>query len=154
MGGNPVESVIGAVVLLVAVGFLAFAYTNTDIGTVHGYTLYARFDRIDGLSVGSDVRMSGIKIGTVTDQRLDPETFEAVVTLSIDSDIRLPDDTAAKVASEGLLGGNYISIEPGGSEDLLEPGSEVQYTQGSIDLMGLVSRALFSTGATASEEQK
>ena len=154
MGGNPVESVIGAVVLLVAGGFLAFAYSNTDIGAIKGYPLYARFDRIDGLTIGADVRMSGIKIGTVTGERLDPQTYDAVVTLSVASSIQLPDDTATKIASEGLLGGNYLSVQPGGSEDMLAPGDEIQYTQGSIDLMSLIGQALFNSGAKTSKAAK
>ncbi|MFQ5533339.1 MAG: outer membrane lipid asymmetry maintenance protein MlaD [Sphingomonadales bacterium] len=152
MGGNPVETIIGAIVLSVAVGFLSFAYTRTDIGSVNGYHLVAKFDRIDGLAIGSDVRMSGIKIGTIVDQELDNDTFEAVVKLSIDSAIRLPDDTAAKVTSEGLLGGYYMSIEPGGSEDLLESGDEIEFTQGSVDLMGLVGQAIFSATDSPSKE--
>lgn len=144
MGGNPVESLIGAIVIAVAVGFLAFAYNQTGMGSIAGYTLLAKFDRIDGLTIGSDVRMSGIKIGTVIGQNLDAETFEAVVNLTVDKSIRLPDDTAAKITSEGLLGGYYMSIEPGGGEDMLEDGDEIQFTQGSVDLMGLVGQAIFS----------
>lgn len=152
MGGNPVESLIGAIVIAVAVGFLAFAYNQTGMGSVNGYTLLAKFDRIDGLTVGSDVRMSGIKIGTVTSQNLDTETFEAVVNLTVDKSIHLPDDTAAKITSEGLLGGYYLSIEAGGGEDMLEDGDEIQFTQGSVDLMGLVGQAIFSaTGSSDSD---
>ena len=149
MGGNLVESLIGAIVLVVAAGFLTFAYRTTDIGTVGGYSLIAKFDRIDGLSVGSDVRMSGIKIGSVIDQKLDPDTFEAVVQLSINNAIVLPEDTSAKITSEGLLGGYYMSIEPGGSIDMLESGDQIQYTQGSVDLMGLVGKAMFSAAGSA-----
>lgn len=154
MGGNLVEALIGAIVLAVAGGFLAFAYSRTDIGSIDGYELVARFDRINGLSVGSDVRMSGIKIGTVISEELDKETFEAVVGISIDSSIQLPDDTAIKVASEGLLGGYYMSIEPGGSPDYLESGDEIEFTQGSIDLMSLVGQAIFSAGGSSSEDSE
>ena len=94
--------------------------------------------------------MSGIKIGTVVRQSLDPDTYQAVVTLDIASDVKLPDDSSAKITSEGLLGGSYISVTPGGSEDMLAGGGEIMFTQGSVDLMSLIGQAVFS--ATGSEE--
>ncbi|WP_298720823.1 outer membrane lipid asymmetry maintenance protein MlaD [uncultured Ferrovibrio sp.] len=150
MNGNLVETLIGAVVLAVALFFLGFAYTKTGFGNagLSGYELHARFNRADGLVVGGDVRLSGIKIGTITRQTLDPKTYTAVVTFSVDSRYELPEDTAVKVASEGLLGGNYLSIEPGGSDVMLKAGQEVKYTQGSVNLMDLIGQAIFSaTGA-------
>ena len=150
MNGNLVETLIGAVVLLVAGFFLAFAYTTGGVGSgrMNGYELQARFNRADGLVTGGDVRLSGIKIGTVTKQALDPKTFDAIVTFSVDSRYQLPDDSAVKIASEGLLGGNFISVEPGGSNTVLKPGSEIKFTQGSVNLMDLIGQAIFSaTGA-------
>lgn len=146
MNGNLVETLIGAVVLAVALFFLAFAYTTTGFGggVSTGYELQARFGRADGLVVGGDVRMSGIKIGTITQQTLDPKTYAAIITFSVDSRYQLPEDTAVKVASEGLLGGNYLSVEPGGSEVMLKPGDEVKFTQGSVNLMDLIGQAIFS----------
>lgn len=145
MSGNVVETLVGALVLAVAGAFLAFAYTSTDIGRIDGYRLSARFDRADGLTVGSDVRLSGIKVGTVTGQKLDPETYQAIVEISVRSDIVLPDDTGARIASESLLGGSYLSLEPGGSPDMLASGDEIEHTQGSVDLMGLIGQAIFSS---------
>lgn len=150
MNGNLVETLIGALVLLVAGFFLAFAYSSGGVGSsrVSGYELQARFNRADGLVVGGDVRLSGIKIGTVTKQALDPKTFDAIVTFTVDSRYQLPEDSAVKIASEGLLGGNFISVEPGGSNAALKPGSEIKYTQGSVNLMDLIGQAIFSaTGA-------
>lgn len=150
MNGNLVETLIGALVLLVAGFFLAFAYTTGGVGSsrVTGYELNARFNRADGLVVGGDVRLSGIKIGTVTKQALDPKTFDAIVTFTVDSRYQLPEDSAVKIASEGLLGGNFISVEPGGSNATLKPGAEIKYTQGSVNLMDLIGQAIFSaTGA-------
>jgi phospholipid/cholesterol/gamma-HCH transport system substrate-binding protein len=157
MSGNLVETLIGAVVLLVAGFFLAFAYTTGGVGSgrVGGYELQARFNRADGLVNGGDVRLSGIKIGTITKQALDPKTFDAIVTFSVDSRYQLPDDSAVKIASEGLLGGNFISVEPGGSEAMLKPGSEVKFTQGSVNLMDLIGQAIFSaTGAGGNGKEK
>lgn len=147
MSENIVETLIGAAVLAVAGFFFYFAYTTAELGrTSGGYDVYAKFNRVDGLTVGSDVRMSGIKIGTVTSQSLDTDTFEAVVHMTIARDIELPDDSSAKITSESLLGGNYMSIEAGGGIDLIEPGGEIPYTQGSVDLMGLIGQAVFSAG--------
>lgn len=150
MSGNLVETLIGAVVLLIAGFFLAFAYSTGGVGSgrVSGYELQARFNRADGLVIGGDVRLSGIKIGTISAQKLDPKTYDAVITFTVDSRYQLPEDTALKIASEGLLGGNYLSVEPGGSDKMLKPGSFVQFTQGSVNLMDLIGQAIFSaTGA-------
>lgn len=145
MSNNLVEALIGAVVLVVAAGFFWFTYERTDFGTVQGYHLTARFDRIDGLKVGDDVRLAGIKVGTVVDQEIDMRTYQAVVTLSIDRSVELPTDSSATVASEGLLGGNYLSLEPGGMDEILVDGDEVEHTQGSLDLYSLIRQAVFSS---------
>ncbi len=148
MQGNLVETLIGAVVLAVAAFFLAFAYSTAGVGGgVSGYELKARFNRADGLVTGSDVRMSGIKVGTVTAQALDPKSYDAVITFTIDGRYQLPDDSAAKIASESLLGGNYLSIEPGGSDVMLKPGQNIKFTQGSVSLMDLIGQAIFSATA-------
>lgn len=143
MGRSLVETLIGAVVLAVAAVFLFFAYETAGMKRVDGYPIIGKFDRIDGLLEGSDVRMSGIKVGTVTRQVLDPDTYLAVVTVSIRSDVRLPRDTSAMITSDGLLGDKYLSLTPGGDDTMLKPGEEIQHTQGSIDLMSLVGRFIF-----------
>lgn len=148
LGNNIVETIIGAVVLAFATIFLIFAYRTADLGTDgNGLHLTARFDQVDGLQVGSDVRMSGIKVGTVVRQELDTETFQAIVEISIEDSIALPDDTAAKIASESLLGGSFLDLEPGGSEDLLEEGGEITFTQSSVSLMDLIGQAIFSSNS-------
>lgn len=156
MNGNLVETLIGAVVLAVAGFFLAFAYTTAGLGGgVSGYELEARFSRADGLVIGGDVRLSGIKIGSITAQKLDPKTYDAVIVFNVDNRYQLPEDTAIKIASEGLLGGNYLSVEPGGSDTMLKPGAAVQYTQGSVNLMDLIGQAIFSaTGAGGDDKDK
>ena len=143
MSGNLVESLIGAVVLVVAGWFLSFAYERTEKTNIGGYELIAKFDRVDGLNIGSDVRLSGIKVGSVTSQELDPETYEAIVHLTISDDVLLPTDTAAVITSEGLLGGNYLSMLPGGMEDMLEDGDELEETQDAIDLVGMINRFMY-----------
>lgn len=146
MGNNIVETIIGAVVLAFAAIFLIFAYRTADLGGgENGLNLTARFEQVDGLQIGSDVRMSGIKVGTVTSQSLDPRTYEAVIGISISKEIELPEDTAAKIASESLLGGSYLALAPGGAETMLANGSEITYTQSSVSLMDLIGQAIFST---------
>lgn len=151
MSENIVETLIGAVVLAVAGLFLYVAYTRTDVGSVGGYQLVAKFDRIDGITVGSDVRISGIKVGAVTRQFLDTDTYEATLRVAIDSDIELPDDSSAKISSEGILGGSFVALDPGGSPDMLAAGDEIQFTQGTVDLMGLIGQVIH--GSVSDDEE-
>ena len=153
MKDNLVETLVGLGVIVVAAIFVFYGYSVTDSSGDDGYVVSAEFDRVDGLTIGSDVRMSGIKIGTVTALSLDEQSYAANVSMIIGSDIDLPDDTSAKITSEGLLGGNYISLSAGGSEDMLSGGDEILYTQGSVDLIGLVSQALFSAGDQESDTE-
>ncbi len=144
MDNSFVETLVGGIVIAIAAAFLAYGYSVSDVGRVSGIEVTAEFDRVDGLATGSDVRMSGIKIGTVTAQSLNTNNYYAVVTLNLTDEVQLPTDSSAKITSEGLLGGNYVSITPGGSEEMLTNGDEIQFTQGSIDLIGLVGQAVFS----------
>ncbi len=145
MRRNLIETILGGVVLVVAGLFLAFAYKSTGIHAVSGYELFAKFDRIDGLKDGGDVRMSGIKVGTVIGQSLDPKTYLAVVRLSVDPSIRLPLDSAAEIVSDGLLGGKYMSLVPGAEEKMIEPGGEIKFTQSPLNLESLISQFMFSS---------
>ena len=148
MKTNSVETAVGAVVILIAAAFFTFAYTTSGIGKGGGgYSLIAEFDNADGIGVGSDVRMSGVKIGTVTSQRLDTTTYQAVLDLSIDPDLKLPDDSSAKVTSEGLLGSKFVALEPGGSAETLKDGDRIAYTQGAIDIWSLVSQFMFDSNS-------
>ncbi len=146
MKENLVETLVGAIVLAIATAFLVYGYSVTEGDSDDYYQIMAAFDRVDGLTVGSDVRLSGVKVGTVMSLALDPNNFSANVTMLVDSALSLPDDTSAKITSEGLLGGTYISLVPGGSEFTLENGGEILFTQGSVDLISLISQAMFSAG--------
>ena len=145
MQRNIIETVMGGVVLIVAVFFVGFAFTSAGVSPVTGYEVSARFENASGLSPGTDVRMSGVKIGTVTRQSLDPETFSAVVTMTIQGDLELPLDTSARIIPDGLLGGNFVELEPGGEIDNIEPGGSIEYTQGAINIIDLATRLFFST---------
>jgi phospholipid/cholesterol/gamma-HCH transport system substrate-binding protein len=145
MKQNLMETAVGALVIAIALGFFIFMYSTTGVGKGSGgYHLTAKFKNVEGINVGSDVRMSGIKIGSVTSQTLDNKSYDAVLTFAIDPAIKLPDDSTAKITSEGLLGGKFIALEPGGSETLLSDGGTITYTQGALDLWALVSDYMFS----------
>lgn len=144
MKRNIVETLIGAIVLVVAIGFFSYAYSRADVGTVTGYTVNADFTGVGSLTTGADVRISGIKVGSVVRQELDPVTFMAKVTLSIDDAIELPTDTTAAVGIEGLLGGAFVALEPGGEEELLADGGQIIFTQAAPDIIGLVTQLVFS----------
>lgn len=154
MRGSLVETLMGAVVLVVALTFLVFGYSRADVGRVSGYELVAKFDRIDGLTIGTEVLVSGIKVGTVIDQRIDPETYLAVVRISIDRSIVLPDDSSAEIGSTGLLGDKYLVLVPGGSDNMLGEGDEITFTQGSIDIINLVGQAIFSQASGDEKSEK
>jgi phospholipid/cholesterol/gamma-HCH transport system substrate-binding protein len=145
---NLAEVAAGAVVLAVAAAFLAYAVLHSGrAGPVFGgeaQTLRARFDRIDGVAPGTDVRIAGVRIGSVVDARIDPQTFLAVLTLRIDASLRLPDDTSAEITTEGLLGGRYVALVPGGSERTLRDGEEITITQSAVNLESLLGRFIFS----------
>ena len=116
---NLTELFTGAVVLVVAVGFLGYAVANTGRTNITGYTLRAKFDRIDGLAIGSDVRLAGVKVGSVTQAGIDPKTYQATVTFSVQGHLRLPKDSSAEITSDGLLGGKFLSVVPGGDDKML-----------------------------------
>ena len=143
---------MGAVVLAVAGFFLVFAYSRGNVAPVEGYTVTAKFSAIDGLSIGDDVRISGIRVGSVVDQTLEPEFFRAVITLSIDSDVTLPEDTAALIASDGLLGGKYVALQPGGLEEVLAPGGEITMTQPSVNLETLLGKLIYNYSGGGSDD--
>ena len=113
---NMIEAVMGAIVLIIACFFLVFAYTSSKGGIYTGYPLTAQFDRIDGLTVGNDVRISGVKVGNISSVEIDPTTFLAKVVLTVREDLALPIDTAAEITSESLMGGKYIALVPGGDD--------------------------------------
>lgn len=141
------ETLAGAVVLAVAVGFLGYAVVNTGRASVGGYPLHARFDRIDGVNVGADVRIAGVKVGSITDATVDPKTFQADVSFTVQDAMHLPTDTSAEITTDGLLGGKYIALVPGGEDKTIPPGGRVTITQSSISLEQLVGKYIFgSTG--------
>jgi len=143
MNRNVIETIMGAVVLIIAVAFLVFAYSSANTGAVEGYQVTAKFNNVGDLKRGSDVRISGIKVGTVVDTNLDPQTFLALVHLSIGDNVKLPTDTAARILSDGLLGGTYLALEPGAEDKMLGPGGQITVTQDAVNIADLLGRFVF-----------
>jgi len=144
MNRNIAETLIGAMVLVVAIGFISFAYSKSDIQTVEGYVVVAKFTGVGALTEGADVRISGIKMGSVLKQTIDIESYMAEVTMSIEERIELPLDTTAEISTEGLLGGAYVSLDPGGEDQMIADGGEITYTQGAANIVRLMTQLVFS----------
>jgi phospholipid/cholesterol/gamma-HCH transport system substrate-binding protein len=138
MQKNLVETILGAVVLVVAGGFLAFFYKTTDIHPSSGYVITASFSQIDGLDTGMPVKISGVKVGQVLDFAINPQNYTAIVRMNINDDVKLPSDTVADIVSAGLLDGRYVSLLPGGEETVLKPGAQIsgQYSPGLEQVIG------------------
>ena len=151
MHRNIIETVMGGVVLLVALFFVVFAFTSAGSGTVSGYEVTARFDNAAGLTPGTDVRLSGVKVGSVIEQKLDLESFSAVVVMTVQSDLKLPTDTSARVLPDGLLGSNFIELQPGGDLENIADGGAIEYTQGAINIVDVAIRSLLNTGDSSGE---
>lgn len=136
------EVLTGGAVLVVAAGFLFYAGQVGGVGVgPSGLDSYsASFRSAEGIGIGTDVRLAGVKVGSVTDMRLDPATFRAETSFTLQDDVALPDDTAVVVSSEGLLGGSFLEILPGGSPFNLEPGDEIVDTQSSVSIIQLLLR--------------
>lgn len=150
MANNAIETVMGAVVLVVAGGFLYFAYNNSNVKSIDGYTLKADFSNITGINAGSDVRIGGIKVGVVEELDLDPTTYDAIATLRVKDDVKLSKDTSAAVQSAGLLGDKFIALLPGGDEQNLADGDAIHITSPAVSIEELIGKFAFSGGGADS----
>lgn len=153
MNKKPVETIMGVLVLLVAAFFAYFAYNVSDLQVVKGYNVTARFLKVGGLTVGSDVRLNGIKIGTVIAQKLDPEDYTAEIKMSLTSDIKLPVDSAAAITGDGLVGDKYIKIEPGHAKEYLQDGDTLKNTKDFKTLEDMVGEIIFMVTDNGSENK-
>lgn len=139
MTSSTTEILVGGAVLAAAIGFAVYAGQATGLARSNaGYQLTASFRSLEGVTVGTDVRLAGVRIGTVTGVELNPETYRADTRFTVANGILIPDDSAIAVASEGLLGGNFIEIVPGGSPSHFDPGDEITDTQGAVSLISLL----------------
>jgi phospholipid/cholesterol/gamma-HCH transport system substrate-binding protein len=147
MQRNAIEPILGALVLSAAVAFLVYAYHKAGQRDFHGYPLTARFSSISGLQTGSDVKIGGVKVGEVTNIAIDPESYLAVVDLTIVPEIKVPEDSVASVATEGLLGGKFLGLEPGASDTMLKPGARIDRTEPSVSLESIIGQLMYGGGA-------
>ncbi len=149
---NYFEIIVGTFVLFCAIFFFATSFQSANIGSTDGYHIIAKFENIDGIASGSDVKISGVKVGTVEEQYLDEEDFRATLKLNIKSDVQLPLDSSAKIASEGLLGSKYLAISPGADDETLIEGDEILFTQSSVNLEELLGKFIFSSNNNKEDE--
>lgn len=139
MAENTTEVLVGGVVLAAAIGFAVYAGQIAGLSAGgESYPLTASFRSLEGVGVGTDVRLAGVKVGTVTQVDLNPETFRADTVVAVDDGIQIPDDSAIVISSEGLLGGNFVEIVPGGSPFFFAEGDEILDTQGAVSLVSLL----------------
>lgn len=154
MQKNILETIMGAIVLVVAGAFLAFAYRGSDVRVEDGYTISSKFANASGIALGSDVRIGGIKVGVVSDMVLDPTTYEAIVFMQIRHATQLPKDSSAAIVSSGLLGDKFVQITPGGDEAMLADGGKIEFSQSAVNLEELIGKFVFSGGGVDKDKDK
>lgn len=146
MNKNWFETLTGAVVIFVAGWFALFFVkhnTGIEIASDH-YQVFAKFEQADGVAIGTPVRIGGVKVGVITDEELDLSNYFAVVKFTLEKKIKIPVDSTAKIVSEGLIGGKYLSIIPGADDRMLQAGEELKYTQSSVSIENLIGKMVFS----------
>ena len=146
MQKNLLETLMGAVVLIVAGAFLTFAYEGSQLRVEAGYIISAKFSNASGISLGTDVRIGGIKVGVVSGLALDPNSYEAVVSMQVRTDTKVPKDSSASISSSGLLGEKYIQLTPGSDDKMLAEGGKIQFTQSAVNLEEMIGKFMFSGG--------
>lgn len=152
---NYFEIIVGTFVLISAIFFFVTSFNSSKSKTISsGYHLIAKFDNADGIANGSDVKISGVKIGTVESQILDDKTFRAELKINVPNNVKLPTDSSVKIASEGLLGSKYLAITPGGDEENLRDGGEIQFTQSTVNFEDLLGKFIFNSNEKKGEKNE
>jgi len=145
------ELITGFAIIIIAVLFLVYALGASGAATTGGYPLKAQFSSIGGLTTGADVKIGGVLIGHVGEEHLDPQTYAAIVRLDIDKNIKIPADSSASISSDGLLGGDYVNISPGGSDTMMAANQSFQVTQSAINIEDLLGKFIFSMGGSSTK---
>ena len=148
------ELATGAAVLLVTGGFLAYALVHTGRGAISGTRLTARFDNAGSITSGADVRIAGVKVGSVTAATIDPQSYQAVVTFTVQAGVKLSPDSSVTVSTGGLLGASFLSLSPGGADGELHDGQAITITQSASNLEDLLGKFIFNVGSLADATQK
>jgi phospholipid/cholesterol/gamma-HCH transport system substrate-binding protein len=141
---NYFDFIVGTFVLISAFTFFFSSFRSSKVNNDHGYILNARFDNINGIANGSDVKISGVKIGSVINQKIDEKNFRAIIEFDVKDSLKLPVDSSAKIVSDGLLGGKYLEITPGSDEEILKEGEEIIFTQSSVNFEELLGKFMFN----------
>jgi len=136
------EILVGAAVLIIGGGFMVYAFTGGGLFAPSGYEIIARFSQADGLSVGSEVRISGVPVGFVENLTFDPRNRQAVVTMLIDPKVQIPIDSGALIVQVGLLGSKFIKLDPGGEEAMMQPGDQIDFVQDAVIVIDLLKRVV------------
>ena len=152
MQRNTLETLMGAIVLAAAAGFVTLVYEAADIQSGGGYEIIAEFGSTGGLSVGDDVRIAGIKVGRIIEQRLDPVTYSARIAMAIAPDVQIPADTSARITASSLLGGNYLELMPGADSEMLASGAVIYDTRDPVSISDLLGKMVFSSGNNATTQ--
>lgn len=151
MKNSVFESLIGAIVLTIAVVFAWFVYDSNNMKAGGGYELYAKFDNTDGIIIGSDVKLSGIKVGKVVGNKIDNKTYLAELIFNVDKLITIPSDSSVEIVGGSLLGDKYISIIPGSEDKMLQNGEYVKYTKSAVNIESLIGKMIFDGGKRSGE---
>ena len=149
MQRNTLETLMGAIVLAAAIGFVTLVYEAADIQGDDGFEIIAEFGSTGGLSVGDDVRISGIKVGRIIEQSLDPVTYSARIAMAIAPEVQIPADTSARITAASLLGGNYLELMPGADSEMLASGAVIYDTRDPVSISDLLGKMVFSSGNNA-----
>lgn len=148
------EIATGAVIIVLALGFLGYALINTGRDNTGGLHLTAQFDNIGGITSGADIRVAGVKVGNVSGVTIDPRTFQAILGLTVRPDLKLPSDTSAVISTGGLLGGQFVTLSPGGAAEDLADGGSIKLTQSATNLEDLLGKFIFNVGSLADATQQ
>jgi phospholipid/cholesterol/gamma-HCH transport system substrate-binding protein len=154
MKNNYFEIIVGTFVLFCTIYFFAFSYKKINNTASDTYQIVANFDSVDGVDSGTNVKISDVKIGSVNSQALDKETYRAKLMINIDSNIKLPKDSSVKIVSSGLLGGKYLSVDPGAEDDMLQNGDELKYTQSAVNFEELLGKFIFGNKDNKDKEKE
>lgn len=141
LGSRERDTAIGGLVLVLGLAVLGIAYGAGNRAKMVGYDVQARFNKADGISVGSDLRLSGVSIGKVVAQGLD-DRFRAVLTLRLQPGVVIPTDSSALIQTDGLMGAKFIAVQPGGDDEMLKPGQMFQSTQDSVNVQDLLEQII------------
>ena len=149
------EILVGALVMLIAYGFVHFSYSSSKVKTAQGYPINLRFHKIGTIKDGAEVKVAGVTVGRVARMSLDRDSYEVVMQVTVQDNLKLPKDTKAAITTDGLLGNKYVKIEPGQSKDMLKPGEYIAQTKDALSIEDLVTKIVqLAVGGDEDDKEK